>query len=337
VTNVFNLRSTGISIAITTYRRPRRLVDCIESVCGSRHRPIEIVISDNDYSPESKAAVASVAPPPGVTLRHLPGPASGYASNARAAISECSNELIMLLHDDNLLVEGGLDVLLAAWTAYGSAVDAAFGRQYIVSESGKIDLDASSRNDQYYQKDAAPGPQPSNLWSALTGQFPTDGMLMRRSIAVAACYPSEAEVGTKPVDFHFSVRYAHHAQRPYVLVGDRVSCVRRSRRSITTTCRVYDGHLGYEALKRIQPETALEAEAKEAALDRFAAAAIMGYLCSGHSHLAGLVLRAHGLRLDKSWLVRIGLAAAVAAAHLGINVLRLPWAVRRQRFWDSSG
>jgi glycosyltransferase involved in cell wall biosynthesis len=43
---------SGISVCITTYRRPELLQFCIRSVFDNRVRPIEIVVSDNDFSEE---------------------------------------------------------------------------------------------------------------------------------------------------------------------------------------------------------------------------------------------------------------------------------------------
>lgn len=310
----------GISVVITTYRRDQLLVDCIRSVLDARNRPVEIVVVDDDYSLGSRTAVASIEPPPGVTLRHLRGPqACSYSRNVRAGIEASRHELLLILHDDNRFTEGGVDAMLAAWAAHNSEVDAVFGRQYILTERGEIDWRATTWSNRYYRKTAPPGVQPSAIWSALTGQLPTDGMLIRRSIAVEVGYPMESEVGTKPVDFHFGVRYASRSTRPFVLLPDYVHCCRRSTVSLTTgltKAQIYDGHLGFEVIKCLQTRTPLEAEAKRAALDRFAAAGVMGYLRSGQHREAARTLRAHLTRLDKPWTIRLGLIGLVAAARL---------------------
>lgn len=315
----------GVSVVITAFRRERLLVECIRSVLESRYRPIEIIVTDDDFSPASRAAVASIDLPPGVMLRHVRGPQSlSYSRNVHSGIKACSYELLVLLHDDNRFAGGGLDALLSGWGAYDGNVDAVFGQQYILTDAGQLDQRATDWSNRYYQKSAPPGPQPSAMWSALTGQLPYDGMMIRRSIALTAGYPLATDVGTKPVDFHFGVRYADISTRPFVLLPDYVSCCRRSTESLSTRTRVYDGHLGFEAIKNVQPRTPLEVEAKRAALDRFAAAAVMGYLSSGRHREAALTLKAHLTRLDKPWAIRLALVGLVAAARLRTGRLPAP-------------
>ena len=211
----------GVSVCIPTLKRPEMVRECIVSVLLSATRPLEIIVSDHDFGPASQAAIASFQVPDAVTLRHVAGPEERTQSaNVNFLLQLATYERVVLLHDDDMLTPDALDRMTSDWDQRGGELDALYGRQYISDASGAIDTERTEANDRYYFKLAEPGIQPSALWSALVGQFPNDGMMMRKSLALQVRYPSEAEVGKLPVDFHFGIRYAQAASRPFVLLAD---------------------------------------------------------------------------------------------------------------------
>ena len=312
----------GLSVVIITCSRPRQLVTCLRSALANRIRPLEIVISDDAFSAESEAAVASVQVPRGVVVRHLRGPSRGsQAANAQAAIEAATHEALVFMHDDDFFLDGALDHLVEVWGTYGFGPDAVYGRQCFVDRGDRVSWRRTRHNDRYYRKTEAEGEQASGLWAALTGQFPNNGMLIRRSVALRAGYPSEGEVGRVPVDFHFALRYAAAGNGQFVLTHRYVAAYRYEGESISRPRRMgvrYDGHIGFEILQTIVPRNGAEEEAKRAALDRYAAAAVMGYLAAGQTDRASAVYRRHWRRLNKGWVTRALLGLLIVAGRGGV-------------------
>jgi glycosyltransferase involved in cell wall biosynthesis len=313
-----------VSVAVLTCDRPHYLRECVRSVFLNAWRPLTIVISDDALTQASVDAIAELPVPEGVEIVHRAGPSAGsQACNARAAIEACGSEHVVFMHDDDTLTPGAIDLMAMAWRDHPGRVDAVYGRQHLIDAAGRINPVATQRNDAYYRKAEAPGPQESCLWCALTGQFPNDGMMIRRSLALEVGYPLESEVGSIPVDFHFGLRYAQAASGEFILLPQYTACYRVHRESVMHRRRRYNGHLGFEVLSGIPVENPREAAAKAAALDRFAASAVMGYLAARRSGDAARVLWNHGRRLDKAWSVRVALLGMVTFQRLGFPVSKL--------------
>jgi glycosyltransferase involved in cell wall biosynthesis len=312
-----------VSVCVPTYRRPELLRECICSVFANEVRPMEIIISDNDLGEDSAGVVAGLEPPSGIRLRHIANVGrSVQSANIRNVFQAASFERMVLIHDDDLMVPGGVDALITAWNAEDDKVDAVYGFQYIASASGDIDLKSSqSNNYAYFRRSEYVGGQQSNLWAALVAQFPNDGYMVRKSIACNLDFPTEAEVGCIPIDCYFSIRYALLSSQKFLLISDHVSTYRQSHVSILRTPdpNARDGHLGWEALPDIDAMNALEREGLEVARRRMAPRAIEGYLATGDLQAAATILRQQFHHLDRSyyWRARILLRFAAAAIAPG--------------------
>ena len=318
------LPQNGVSICIPSYRRPVLLRECVASVFANQLRPLEVIVSDHDFGRESQEALGSLVVPDGVTLRHVEGPEQRTQSaNVNALLRLASYERLMIVHDDDLLTPGAIDRMADAWDETKGELDAVYGRQYISDAEGVVDVAMTDANNEYYCKNVGAGVQPSNIWAALVGQFPNDGMMVRKTLALQCGYPSEAEVGKIPVDFHFGVRYAMASTKPFVLLNDYTAIYRRSTDSILRTRRkFYDGQFGFEHLERLSGLTPLEEQGRALALNRFASSAVMGYLAAGKASRAAGVLRRHLFGLDKKWSVRLALIGLVSLEMVGLPVLR---------------
>lgn len=316
--------TNGITVCIPTYKRPEMLRQCIESVFPNQFRPIEILVSDHDFGDASQRVVSAITTPDGILIRHFEGPLPRCLSaNTRHLFEVTRTEKLILLHDDDLLTAGAIDLMNDAMESSGVRVDLVYGRQHLTDESLNIDEKATHQNDRYYVKDIAPGVQLAKRWSALSGQIPSDGFLIRRELCLRAGYPTEDEVGRLPLDYHFGIRCAEQSEGAFVLLDKYTSIYRLSQESLLRTRRrEYNGHRGYEQLLAVETATEAEAQAKQRSLDRFAASAAMGYLAVGCPASARSVLRRHFLRLDKPWSVRIGLLGILLLESLGIRVVR---------------
>jgi len=295
----------------------------VRRVFENEVRPIEIVISDNAFSEESAAATRLFRPPEGIVLRHIPNAGEPTPSeNVRNALRAATHERIVLMHDDDYMLPGGIDALVAGWDARNDDVDAVYGRQLIVQADGETDREATDYYDTLRFKNKDFGPQASKLRAALSQQFPNNGMLMRRSIFERIGYPDERDVGRIPVDLIFGIRYALASTRPFVLVDNYVSAYRLTEQSIlrdNTASRIYDGHLGYAALESIATATDSERDAKKTALALLAPLAVAGYLKVGEPRKALGVFRSNFWRMEKAPAAKAALFLLIVLGLIGLR------------------
>lgn len=272
----------AVSVCIPTFRRPEFLKIAVVSTFTNDVRPLEIVISDDDYSESQAETILGLPRPEGVTIRYIANQnAQGQSGNVNSAFAAASHERLVLLHDDDYFLPGGLDRLDAGWRAHDGEVDAVFGRQKICDHDGQIVDDWTKKSIiNHYLTDDYIGQVDDRLWAALVQQFHNNGMMIRRSLALKVGYPSEKEVGRVPVDFFFAVRYALAADRPYLALGDYISVYRKTHGSVFAEWADYpvDYHLAYQQLAEIPARETHIRELIDRLRKRWAYSAFWGYL-----------------------------------------------------------
>lgn len=279
----------GVSVGVPTFRRATLLNECLLSVIKCQFRPLEIVISNDD--PEDKDAIAvlnGLSLPDGVVLNYVDGPRKGQAANVSNCLRNAKFEHFILIHDDDFFLPNGIDHLVNGWAKAAGEIDAVYGFQNICSDSGGTDANASvNNNSAYFRCQEMLGRQESSLWAALVGQFPNNGFMVRRSIALRAGYPSEERVGRNPVDHHFAISYALLSKNGFILIPETVSGYRLSDISILRSKghgwkpTEQDAHVGFAVLSRTPTKTPLEDEGLEIALSRIAPRALESSIYKG--------------------------------------------------------
>jgi glycosyltransferase involved in cell wall biosynthesis len=294
-------------------------------------------VSDNDRSTDLETKICGLIAPQGVTVDYYAGPEpKTQSANVNQLLDICRTELCILMHDDDFFLPNAIDRMVETWRAAGDDADAVFGRQLIVGASGQPLHGVTQMNDRKYFKKRPDICEKSCLASALVGQFPNNGMLIRTGIARAVRYPNEHEVGL-PLDLHFSIRYALASRRSYVCIPDYTTAYRLTPNSALRSIRqVYDGHLGWEVLDAVDAQGALERWALDVARDRYSGAAVLGYLWSNDPEAAWALLRDRFWSMDKPLLVRLGLGLLVLASTLGVKPQRFAKAIGRARALFSS-
>lgn len=316
-----------LSIVLPTYNRASLLRQSLESTLRNDFRTFEIVISE-DGPPDRRIEeiIKDIKRCHAIDIKHVAntGP-KGQAGNVLNGLANATYELVVLMHDDDLFVDGGVDALMTKWSSYDGQVDALYGFQYVADANGRVDKIATiSNNKSYFREQKYVGSQRSNLWAALVGQFPNNGFLVRRSLALLAGYPNEREVGRAPVDYHFGIRYAQVSTRPFVLIPEYVTVYRRSEVSVARTPKTMrsrllgstrDGHLSWEALETVTPTCPLDEHGLRLAKERAAPAAVEGYLAVGKRDEALRILRRYGRALQRRprWWMKIALQFALAS------------------------
>jgi glycosyltransferase involved in cell wall biosynthesis len=227
-----------ISICIPTYKRPDLLEEALASCLAQTLLPSEIIIGDNspDTTTQDKVAqLAAGSKVPITYVHHVPGLTP--AQNVANLFSKVTTELLLLLHDDDVLLTTCLHDLANCF-AVNSAIDAAFGKQYLMSFKGDIDYAGSERWNQLYYKTSEYARQPlSSVESAILQQFPNNSYLVRSSLAQSIGYD---ELSTHACDFEFGLRLALRGHHFHFID----TYTTKARLSATSLSRNYDNNGG---------------------------------------------------------------------------------------------
>lgn len=104
------VRRATISVAITTRDRPQALTRCLESLRLSRTLPIEVVVSDQSSSCESRD-IAARADRPELPVRWVDGGTNGLAGGQNAAFEHTTTPVVAVLDDDCVADPGWIEAL----------------------------------------------------------------------------------------------------------------------------------------------------------------------------------------------------------------------------------
>jgi glycosyltransferase involved in cell wall biosynthesis len=285
-----------ISICIPTFKRPQLLVEAVESCFAQAYRPLEIVIGDDSPDEHTKDAVAGIAAPEGITLRWFRNvPSLGQSGNVNRLFEEAAGARLMLLHDDDLLMPGGLDLLVAAWDAH-DGVAAVYGKRYYVAADGKVlERETETGNRLDYKTGEHEGPQASAVVAALRKQFPNNGYLVRRDLARAVGYRPPEVVSDYYCDMDFGIRLGLAAEPlRFVYVDRYITKYRVHGDSVTGAGRTNtDGRLIYESLMALDIPPDYRVQCQDM-YERIALRALRSYARNGDSRRA---LRVYGSAL----------------------------------------
>ena len=205
-TSVLTVPPPTISVCLPTYNRPDLLREAIVSCLAQTRLPDEILVGDDSTSNATESLVAELRLQTGVRLQyHHNTPRLGQNNNINSLFLRASGSHLVLLHDDDLLTPNALEDLLACWDRYPD-LTGAFGKQYLISHDGVIDLPASERLNQTYRRTSAQaGLQPNGWEVGLSQQFPNNGYMIRTEAAQAILWRSIEEIGNG-AEFDFGLR-----------------------------------------------------------------------------------------------------------------------------------
>jgi glycosyltransferase involved in cell wall biosynthesis len=262
-----------ITVCIPSYKRPGLLIEAITSCFANKYRPLEITVGDDSPDNESERAVSALRPPDGVSLAyHWNKSRLGQPRNVNALFVAARGDRLILLHDDDRLLPGAIDILDAAWRS-NPGLSAVFGKQQIIDMDGTVIATKTRELNLYYERTRVKyGRQPSALTSALLRQFPNNGYMIRTSIAQQVGY-SDFETSGDACDFDFGVRVAK--RRPelgFYFVDEFTAEYRETEGSISSATVTTSSH-AFLLTERLQVSQQDEA-AKAAALRQFAPAAV---------------------------------------------------------------
>jgi glycosyltransferase involved in cell wall biosynthesis len=243
-----------ISICIPTRNRPEMLYEAAKSCLRQHYRPLEIVIGD-DSDDDRNAQIKDLPLPEGVSLNYTKhSQRRGQAGNVNWLLDQAGGDRLMLLHDDDLLCDGGLDALVRAWdeSRHPACV---YGKTVLISDDGHVLADETGElNSRYCRTSGYAGAQEIPLAAALRQQVPANGFLMLAALARRVRYRSEREVGNVCVDTDFEIRLAVAAgERSFIFIDEFVSMYRLTRDSVLRARDAESGcSLFFEYLKALE-------------------------------------------------------------------------------------
>jgi len=313
-----------VSVCITTRHRRGLLLECIASVLRQAHRPIQIVIGDNSENDETGDALRSLALPPGVELvYHRHEQVGTLSDNTNWVFRHASGSRLMLMHDDDLVCDGGLDALVSAWDA-AERPAAVYGRSNQIRSDGVIDREMTDHFNRIQMRtDADLGVQRSNLLAALVQQFPTNGYLVDAALAKAVGWLPHSQAGLW-ADVDCGIRFAQAAgDRAFILIEAVVSSFRMSDSRLSS-----NRNSDFGALQFLQQLQALDPPAQcrpsyEQLLQRVTGMAVVEAAVKGRRSHAFELLRSRAY--PHSWLHPATLYRIAYIVHPGTVRLCNRW------------
>lgn len=305
-----------MSICIPTRNRVDFLLEAVGSVLVQAHRPLEILVGDDSDNEVSADTLERLELPAGITLRVFRNrPGLGQAGNVNALFKAAQGELLLLLHDDDLLMPGGLDRLLRLKAEHPDAA-CLFGQQLVIADDGRLLSGETLELNTLYRRGELPdGPVASGLVAGLLQQIPNNGFLVDAALAQRTLYRADREIGTA-VDADFAIRMAAATDRPTVFARDYVSVYRLSRQSILRSVASQRYHLFFQALAALVIPAEAE-PARAAALQQIAPAAALDAANAGDRALALQIFRSDAYRPRRASLHSLAIATSVASPALG--------------------
>lgn len=229
-----------VSIITPTFQRLGMLRQALDSAVAQDFRDFELIVSDNDVSPEVRRLVESYGDDR-LRYRHN-GVNVGALANAVTAFREARGRYVAMLHDDDAWEPSFLAELVAPLEADPSLV-LAFSDHFVMTPDGEIDAEASEVSSALWRRtDLRPGVHRPFVQQALIDRSVpiAMGSLMRRTAVDWDDFPPE--IGTI-----YDIWLAYHACRGGAgayYVPKRLTRYRQHAGTITSQTR-YDRQFAY--------------------------------------------------------------------------------------------
>jgi glycosyltransferase involved in cell wall biosynthesis len=222
----------SISVCIPTYRRLDHLREALESIYRQTVPPMEVLIGDDSPDDATQNAIAEETRKSPTPIRYFHhSPSLGQAANVDFLFRHAQGDYIALLHDDDLFADKAMETLHK--TLVASSATAAFGKQCIISAEGAPDERSSEAlNRDFFRYSSYSGLQRSSLESAIRGQFPNAGYLVKKEAAISASYLKAGEF-LDGCDFAFGVLLASQEGSNFCYVDEHTYYYRLSTTSVT--------------------------------------------------------------------------------------------------------
>lgn len=286
-----------ISVCIPTCDRLDLLKEAIFCCQQQTRLPDEIVIGDDSLQDVTEEAMVALQRESAVLINYKKNrPRLGQNANINSLFDRASGSHLVLLHDDDLLVETALDDLIACWDLHPD-LTGAFGKQYVMSHGGVIDLRASEELNRVYRRTPeTAGLQPEPWRVGMSQQFPNDGYMILAEAARAIRWKSKEDVGYGG-EFDFGLRLGLTYTKFFIL--EKYTCKYRLSEgaSISSSSKDDAALQSYRIMKSLELPARME-DCRADQLQRSAAPAILQAIRHGQRREAWTIYwsRNHGWR-----------------------------------------
>lgn len=224
-----------ISIIIPTYNRPEFLAQAMESILDQTLLPDEIIIGDDSTDDITEKLVKeNFIARSSVSIHYFHHkPSLRQARNVDFLIQKVSNDSLLLLHDDDLLMPECLEILKASLIKNPEVV-ASFGLQYVIDDFGQLIPGGETTINENSYRIAKNSGKVDGEWASIIGMFPNNAFLIKSEIAKKIGY-NYAEKAGDAVDFYFG--YLVGKGNQFFFVNDYTSKYRHSIQSISNSSK----------------------------------------------------------------------------------------------------
>lgn len=247
-----------ISICVPCYNRPDTLRAALDSCFAQTYTNLEVLVGDDSSNDDCGRVVREYMDRfPGRLRYQWNRPALRQAENTNNLFDRAQGELLLLLHDDDLLMPTCVEQLAACWDRHPD-LTVAFGKQYITDAAGTVlPRESEALNRTYHRIPAHAGLQAVPAVAGLLRMFPNDAFMIRTEVARAIRHRPPAVVGAA-CDTDFGLRASIAAVKVFFL-DEYTSKYRVSEESETSRNQVQ--HFAYEVMRSAQvPPEAREAQ-----------------------------------------------------------------------------
>ena len=188
-----------VSVCIPTCNRPALLCQAIQSCLVQTRKPDCIIVGDEQM-------IADLVKETDIQIDYRRNPIPlGQNENTNSVFDRATSSHLILLHDDDVLLPNAVGDLLSCWHEHPT-LTAAYGKQYVMSHDGAIDLKGSiGLNAAYSRIPERSGLQINDWEVGLLQQFPNDGYMILTSAAQSTHWRPQKDAGDGG-DFDFGLR-----------------------------------------------------------------------------------------------------------------------------------
>jgi glycosyltransferase involved in cell wall biosynthesis len=246
-----------VSVLITTYKRPKLVVEAIISCLQQTYPPHEIIIGDDSPDETTRLEIEKINTSSQTHIRYIHNvPSLGQTKNVNMLFDKASGDTSVLLHDDDLLLPIALEKMVDVFNSNAS-IDIAFGKQYVIFQNGEIDYKGSlDYNNDFYRHAEYTGQVLTPLEAGMGQQFPNNGYMIKSEIIKNIQfrrYIAEDYIGNG-CEYDFGLQLGLHGYKMY-FIDEYLAKYRLSDISMSKSSTDDSAYQAFRILKSVTVDT----------------------------------------------------------------------------------
>lgn len=253
-----------VSILITTYKRPKLVIEAIKSCLEQSYKPYEIIIGDDSPDEFTEHAVKNLQESTEITIKYIHNiPSLGQAANVNMLFNQANGDKVMLLHDDDSLLPNALATLCNCFEM-DPTISVVYGKQYIMTDDGTVSIERSEGyNNYYFRTKMYEGTKLTPLEACIGQQFPNNAYLLNSEIIKKIqfrTHDSHNDIGNG-CEYDFGLRIGLAGYKMY-FIDEYLAKYRVSDISMSKSKTDDAGYQAFQILKNINVSSQFAKEIK---------------------------------------------------------------------------